>query len=328
MLVLTLGLRSNHVGEDTNHYIDIFYKSKYISWNKIVNSQFKTIWYIDQFGYADSIENGFLILTKVVRTVTANAQIYLLIISAITFGNFGKFIYDNSKRIFMSMYILMCECIYMSAFNGIRQMLALSIGIHAYTLLKKNRRVSAIFCILLAAYIHNSALIYVLIFPIMMKKFQREYKWFKFIIAVGLATPVMLPLIKQIVSYILPRYAAYFVNNYWEANLGGTIALWIIELLLILHMYRSKFTQLDSFGLSAFSFIYLVLDCIGLQITAISRLALYFRFFLVLFFPKALQSIRSKYIKRVLKYGLYILMTIAFLSYAKMDSRAYEFFLK
>lgn len=331
MMTLVLGLRSNNVGEDTEHYIHIFDCAASVSWGDIFSSRFKTVYYVFPDGFADKIENGFLILIKIIRWFTVNPQMYLLIIAGLTMSFMAKFIFDNSTDVFFSTYILLCECLYMFAFNGVRQMLALSIGVNAYTLLKRKKNCCAVAAILLAAYIHNSALLFFALCPIVLfgqKAGYRKYKMFKYVVGCAILIPLLLPIIERLTTIFLPRYTAYFAQNYWEAKVGGTAVLWLTEALLILFMHRQKFRYEETFEFASIIAMYLMLEMIGLKITAVSRLAIYFRAFLILFFPKALQSLSCSKFRKIIAYGIYALITLAFLSYAQTDARAYAMFLR
>lgn len=330
MMALILGLRSNTVGEDTEHYVDIFLKASGVSWQDMISSRFKTVYSIDQFGYKDKIENGFLVITKIIKLFTDSSQIYLLILAGITCYCFAKFIKDNCQDVFMPTYIFMCESMYMYSFNGVRQMMALSIGINAYTLLKGKKIKKAIGLILLAAFIHNSALIYFALFPIFLikkKNQERNYKLFKYSVVACIVIPFLLPVVKIIISYILPRYIPYLTTSYWQAQLGGTIILWILEILLILYMYKQRFYVDESYNLATLTLIYLMLEGIGLQFTGIGRLALYFRGFLVCFFPVSLSYFRGKN-RQIIKLIIYVLLLLLFFSYARTSTRQYSFLLQ
>lgn len=329
MMTLVLGLRSNGVGEDTQHYVDIFEKSVNLDWIRVF-TKFRIVWRMVD-GFPDTIENGFLLLTKSVRFFTDNPQVFLLVIAALTMGCFGRFIYDNSEDVFLSTYVLMCECIYMSAFNGARQILALSIGINAFTLLKRGKIKSAIGVMALAGLIHNSALIYLLAIPLMLVKGKKEagtYKRFKYVFFVCALVPFLLPVVNLIFSHLFLRYSMYFENNYWSVQVGGTMLLWAFELLLILMLYRKRFHPEGSFELSALVLIYLMLEAIAFEHSAFSRVAWYYRGFLILFFPVAVKGIPREGNKRMMAFVLLVLLTLVFISYARVDTRTYSFLLR
>lgn len=327
MMTVVLGLRPSSVGEDTGHYIDIFLKTVDVSWIDIF-TRLRIVWRVI-YGFHDTIENGFLFLAKSIHLICDYPQVFLFAIAAVTMGAFGKFIFDNSEDVFLSTYVLLCECIYMSAFNGARQIMALSIGINAYTALKEDKTRKAVAIVVLAALFHNSALVYLLMIPFMrMKKKGQEriYKRFKYVLIVCLMIPMLLPIAEMLLPYILPRYASYFENNYWSINVRGTLILWALELYLVLLMYKHHFRKENSFELSSMILIYLMFEMIAFSHTAFNRVAWYYRGFLILFFPTAINGIENKGYRKLVKCALLVLLTLAFLSYANVESRSYSIF--
>lgn len=327
LMSLVIGLRSNSVGEDTDHYLLVFRCSNDISWLDLFRNGIRTPYHTDQYGYTDTIESGYIALCKIINWFTSNEQMYLIIIAGITCLLFAKFIYDNSKDVLFSTYVFLCESIFMYSFNGMRQALAMAIGIHMYTFLKEKKLLKAVAIVIAAMLIHNSAVILFVLFPIMMIKSRNEKRYFKYLAVLALSIPLFILLLRNIIGIIFPRYASYFLYNYWENSLGGVAVLWILEIVLILAMYILKFSRQESFVLSICVLLYLGLEIAAFQISALGRLALYFRAFLVLFFPNAMQYF-SKRTGRWAKLIALSLITLLFLSYARADTRIYTFFLQ
>lgn len=327
-MFLVLGLRSNNVGEDTGHYVTIFRETVNIGWHEVF-TKLRITWRVDG-GFQDKIENGFVLIAKTVHLFTDNPQIFLLVVAGLTMFFFGKFIYDNSNSVFLSTYVLLCECIYMSSFNAARQILAVAIGINAYTFLKSKKVKTAIVIIILAGMIHSSAIVYFLLFLIDGIKAKTSIinkRRFKYILFVSALIPCSLPIVEFIFSHTIPRYTAYFVNNYWTVDIGGTMIIWALELFMVMMLYNYHFEQENSFEVSAYVIIYLVLEMISFKISVFGRLAWYYRGFLIAFFPIALDGFREKRTKQLFGIVLILLLTMAFISYARADTRIYSFLL-
>lgn len=325
-MTVILGLRGEQVGEDTKHYIMMFQYSDRVSWEDILKSTgFRTVWYVDQYGFHDTVENGWLVLCKVVHLFTDNSQCFLFIVAALTCGLFAKFIYDNSDSIFYATLIFLCESMYMFSFNEARQMLAVGITLTAYSALKRRKVLVAILWILLAALIHNTALIAFAMFPFVYTNQTRSYKKFKYAIILVGASPFVVTMLKPIIVRLIPRYTLYFTTNYWTNSIGGSSILWIVEFALIMLMYVKKFKVENTFQYSCLVLMYLSFAAMGLQISVFGRMAYYFRAFLILFFPSATLYFdkKSRIIIRSIILALIILL---YLSYASTDTRMYSFF--
>lgn len=329
LMALILGLRSNKVGEDTEHYVDFFNNAENIPW-KYVFTKLRITWKII-YGFHDNMENGFVFIAKVVHIFTENPQIFLLVIAFLTMGFFGKFIYDNSSDVFFSTYVLLCECLYMTAFNGCRQILAVAIGINSYTYIKKGKIVPALLFIALATMIHTSACVYMTLIPVVdlgKKLIPNSRKRVKAVFLICVLIPLLIPVAEKILIVVLPRYASYLSNNYWKVSIGGTMMLWAIELFFVYILYRKRFVNPETCELAMLILMYLTLEVISLKISIFGRVAWYFRGFLLLFFPEVCRSCRINSNGKILKILVLSIITVAFFKYANVDTRTYSFFLK
>lgn len=326
LMTFVLGLRGITVGEDTGHYINVFNQAGYVKWRDMLHSTgMRTAYFTDEFGYTDTIENGFLVLCKVVHWFTDDAQVFLFLVAALSCTLFAKFIYDNCSDVFLATFVFMTESMFMLSFNGIRQIFAVAITLQAYTLIKNKKIKTAIFTILLAATLHNVALVALVVFPILLVKPSGEYKKFKYAIAAAFLIPFTIVVAKELVMRVFPRYVGYFFNNYWVNSLGGTTILWIVELLLIIYMYKKRFLLGDSYKLSALILIYLSFEIGGLQISIFSRVGWFFRAYLILFFSEAL-AFFGKRNSFCVRFMLMLMLTLLYLSYAATPARQYVFF--
>ena len=137
IMALTVGFRGAFVGEDTKMYLNVALASENMSFGEIISGFPKSTWSLDIHGYPNKIETIYLLYNKIIMILTGHPQLVLIITALITSWGFGKFIYDNSKDVFLSTYVFLCEVFFMSLFNLMRQMLAISIGINSYTHFKR-----------------------------------------------------------------------------------------------------------------------------------------------------------------------------------------------
>ena len=325
-MTFILGFRGEHVGEDTKHFITMFEYADRVTWSEMLKSTgFRTTWYIDQYGFHDTVENGWLALCKIIHLFTDDGHVFLFAVAALTCVLFAKFIYDNSLSIFYSTVIFLCESMYMFSFNGARQMLAVAITLPAYTSLKNKKIIPAVCFVLLASLVHNTALVAFAMFPFVLTKQPESYKKFKYAIVAVIASPFVVMLLKTFISRLIPRYAAYFTVNYWTNTIGGSAVLWIIEMILILIMYAKKFRIQNTFQYSCFVLMYLAFELMSLQVSVFGRVGYYFRTFLLLFFPCADMYFEKKS-RTVVRCVIITLLVLLYFSYAGTDTRLYTFF--
>lgn len=325
IMAFVLGLRGAEVGEDTQHFIDIFHYARGIPWRKALTSGFDTVydtvWNVDL-----SVETGYLLLNKVIGVFTDNGQWLVFIVAVLTCWLFAKFILDNCEDVFLPTYIFMCESLYMSAFNLMRQILALAIAIQAYKYIKENKIKKAILIILIAFLIHKTAIVFLLLIPFgRINKKQRALKW---VFVGSIALMISIPILNWIVLRLFPRYAVYFTTNFWDSTLGvGSMLLMLAEVLICFYAYYRHLSDNDTETFVAISFtaIGLASDVMGMQVVIFSRIALMFKVFLLFLFP-----FTSRYfVKGSRKYYRILVMlvlAVSFFSYASSDARVYSFF--
>lgn len=325
IMTLILGLRAPSVGEDTQHYIDIFNYSRDISWTKVLTSGTDTV-YLTAWGVDLSVETGFMLLNKFVGIFTDNGQWLIFIVAALTCWLFGKFILDNCEKVFFPSYIFMCESLYMFAFNGMRQMLSLAIAIQAYKLVKEKRIKATILVFMLAFLIHRMSIALLILIPLgLVKKKQKALKWVFICDAVLM---VSIPVLRMVVSRIVPRYASYFTTNYWEPTLGlGSSLLLLVEAAMCLYIYFKRINKSDTetFMAVAGTSLSIAFEIMGLQVVMFGRTASMFKVFLMFLFPTA-GGFFTKNTRLIYFAFMIFVLTYAFIRYASTPVRLYSFF--
>lgn len=328
MLVLTcvLGLRGNSVGEDTSHFIEVFHYISNLSWKDIFSSGFSVI-YNTVFGAKLTVEIGYAVFNKLISIFTNNAQWVLIFSAIITNVLIGRFFYKNVSNVFLALYIYMCEAMYMQSFNLMRQFIAIAIALQAYDFLKEKKYFKGILIIFLASTFHTSAITMLCIIPIL--SIQDIKKVIKYVLITSIIICCSMPFISTIISTIIPKYAGYFSMNYWGYRVRGQALLWGVEAFVCLFMYhrirKDHVLEKDSIMGVIGSILYLTFSFIGIRISSFQRIALYFNIFIIFLFTGALTQIKARD-RLMIRLGLYMVMTFAFISSCNAPSRFYTFF--
>ena len=329
LMTIVLGLRGATVGEDTKMYLNIAERVTNISWKEVFSSfptsQWRYISYGGLSGFSERTETVYLAYCKLIMLIFHNAQAVLLITAAITNALFAKFILDNitvKQDAILAVYIYMCDAMFMNSFNTMRQILAISIAVQSIELIKKEKYKKAIACVLLAACFHQSAIVFFAadLFYLLKKKKER----YIYLLVTVCALPVLIPVAIKVVSIFSSKYASYLSVSFWGAQLRGTLLLWIIIAIVLFIMIRANQSNNIDWWLIYMATIYIGVELVGMQLTVISRVAMYFRIFLVLLFPIA-QKYFTKKSGQFYKIGVVMLMTVSFFSYASSPARLYTF---
>lgn len=117
------------------------------------------------------IEIGFKLLTIIIRNITSNYNIYLMIINFLTVVPiiyiFNK--YFNKVDLFTTVLMYM-SIFFFASFSPIRQCLAASIGLLVFDCLKEKKMIKSFIWIIIAILIHSSSIVYFI--PCLMVNFK------------------------------------------------------------------------------------------------------------------------------------------------------------
>lgn len=339
-LVLTLApaamvlcLRSEGVGEDTAMYHMVARYADFKPWSSFYNVYDETIWNISLWGYGSEINNGFLLICKAVMTLFGNEQALIAACGAITCALMGRYFFKECEDVSQAVWYFLCGGLYMFAFNGMRQMLALTFGIQALVHLDRDWRFSQVAWIGLAASIHSSALIFIPL--LLMDRLCSQWSRLKYIVVLCAFIPISIPILSSIVALVSTQFASYFATNYWEVSLGGSFIVLAVQVALSVLLYimnrnanKSKPDALKKRKLlsgASMTFVYAAFNIISLQISAASRAALYPQACSLPMFSTSEKERYSDWHRLALAV-LDILLLLMFISYANEPSRTYSFF--
>lgn len=159
-LFLLLSLRSINVGTDLAGYIPKFQMSINTDWYQIPEI-FREVGY----GY----------LNKVIGYITKDNQIFLTIVAAITVVPLYFLYKEPPKFNYLKSVIFMNMATFSMMFSGLRQAIAISIGICAYYALI-NKKIWLYFLIVAVAYfVHHSSIILLILYPLSLIKINKKH---------------------------------------------------------------------------------------------------------------------------------------------------------
>lgn len=306
-LVCVQGGRNIFIGYDTRFYEHTFLTFYDIPVRDIMVTFPKT-YVIDHY---QSVETGYLLLNRVIGSFTKNPQVLLYIISFVSCFCFLRFIYDNSLDPFWSVMLLVCEGLYVNSFNMMRQILAISICLNAYTLFKKGKIFWPLVIIIFAAQLHLSS--YIFLFILLMywgitKIEKKSRKYF-------LLLPLLMPLVIGLIGYIVPQYSGYTSGNLYKVSIGGVSFLWIMLILISFMAYpQNKLNAEYIFSLTCY-LIYVVLQILSIYITGTARISYWFEGFVMLLVPLSFKKLSNNIIILLCKIALLILLVLTYISF-------------
>lgn len=275
---IVLALRSPYCGVDLlgigegAGYIGTFKRLTYSSW-----SDLNTIEYF---------EPGWTVYCKLCSYISDDPQMFLAITAAITVGLIAWMIYRYAQSVFLAFVIYVSFGLYLFAFSGIRQALALSITFFAsHFVIQKKYLWLFIALVLLASSIHTSAIIFLIVWPV---SNIRLTKW-RGVCMLG-ALFAILPLLSSIVQFIVP---IIFGRNYGSyEDEGGAITMFLVyAVFFILSLTANMPNNLYRWML----LLAVAGQSLGVISTgAMTRIAYYFSIYFILFIPEYMSCFKTQ----------------------------------
>ena len=169
--ILLSGLRHLRVGADTLKYGYYFEQAKNISWLSLWKEP------VDIFIHGSMGKDpGYIVFQKLVRLLTTNYRVYLIIIAVIFTLPLGIWIYRNSSNALMSFIIYSCLFYSFFSITGTRQTIATAMVVFVgYRYIKKQNIWIFLLLILIGSSIHFSAICYLPFYFIANREITNKY---------------------------------------------------------------------------------------------------------------------------------------------------------
>jgi len=308
-LTLIAGLRHWSVGLDTSTYIlyfeDAMYQSFSVLWQDFVDM------YIRGIGVEDA---GYPLFEKIFQIFSTDSQIFLMFVATIINTSVGVWIYKNSKEpciSFLVYTVLFYPILGLTALRqGITHALATFV---AYEYIKKRKLIPFIIMILLAYFIHASAIIGVGLYIIANKKLTKKYV-FAILITISLLF-IFKTEFMNFVSFFAKEKYQYYGQIYTEGKLGAWnfsavfISLAIAALIQMKRILANNPQAVHYYNALLVSLVVLPLVFIN---PVNMRIMYYFSPFIMLLVPEILHSLDKKNSKIVIYLGVVIVLLVLY----------------
>ena len=304
-LFLILALRSTVLGVDLPNYEGGYEFIRGLDNNDLWSR-------LNGFGMADLVypfnyESGYTLFNWIFSHLGLNFHGFLVVCALINIISISWFIYEYSKKPWLSFVIFSTFGFFAYDFGIIRQSLALSMVLLSYILIDKKNRIAGIISFLIALSIHRTAIIALpLLFVCHIKLITRK----KFLILLLLTIPILLlsgllynGFIVDVMSHLGKGYVGHdiIINNLM-------LLLFIIALLVMIFCNFSKLKEkVDSVACYALVFsIYFMI--FGLYNDVLARAVEYYSIFLVILIPMVIEQYKSQKASLIIEIGVYMLL--------------------
>ena len=309
LLAFLAMFRSANVGNDTDTYVNLFYK--------IAEGT-------DLSVYSARYEIGYLYLNKLLSYISKNHQILLIITSLYTFAILGRFIYKYSRIPWMSVFMFFSLRYYDISLSGIRQMLAIATILIAYEFIVEKNLKKFILTIMVAVSFHNAAIIFLAAYPLSRCKLNK-----KIVLITGAISVVFYAVLDSVINSVLiyfPRYYSYVndVKAEGEVKTATLIGLAMtIVILLACELFNKRIKSRNTLSKSKtlknredqMQSLFLLIACaimfIALKVDILQRFKNIYGIFAIIYLPNSIVKISDNALRRL----IIIITVVLFFAY-------------
>lgn len=273
LLMIILSLRGVSVGTDLKNYQYYF--------ERITLLDFQELSSVD-------LDGLFVLLIWVVGKFTDSFQLFLAIIAVITVLPVAMLYCQDREHGFLKIVLLMNMSTFVMLFSGLRQSIALAIGVIAYEFVKKKKPFSFLLCVLVAFGIHHTAFMMLLYYPLYHYTFKKKHLWF---VIPGV---IFVFLFNKSIFEVATSFLSQFLHEKYTTEIQNTGAYTMLLLFIAFAAVAyilpdEKALDKETLGLRNFLVLAVVLQCFSPIHTLAMRLNYYFIMFIPVLMPKLLK---------------------------------------
>lgn len=284
ILILVSCLRSHIVGPDTSDYYNFFLNTTQKSWSDIWNL------FRDTYFLGEGKDPGYSLLMKLFNMFSTNWNFFLFITDLFFFIPLGIILYRYSTHIIQLVFAfsLYVALFFIVALSGIRQQIAIGFTFIAFLCLDKGKNIQSILFVIIGAFIHISALIFLIV--IALKFFMK--KGLKVLHCISFFTiPVGILFSSQIILFLSSLIKNDYYAGYASSTSSGGAVIYItlMELLSLFCYIGIKKKIIDNNR--TLRLFYITLPLLTFFVPLISfngsmiRIGQYFTLYMMLLFP-------------------------------------------
>lgn len=271
VLLMSLSMfRDVSVGKDTYNYVDLYQRSS-----------FELLRY----------EPGFILLMRICKKISTNPHFFLCLTSIFIFYAFGKTIWRYSRMPSLSLYIIYCYVFFNFALSGLRESLAIAIILLSFPYLLNRKYIKFVLGVIIATSMHVTACVFV--FTIFLVRLDVSKKNMMLLLITSIVLQSLFNFMLNYALLIVPAYKSYMGGEYFgDTRLASILDLGVLFLIVLFSLYYHNKEYIVEFD-----DIFVLLVCfataimiISLKFNLLSRLALYYSFFIAILLPNVLSK--------------------------------------
>ena len=274
LLFLLLALRDEYIGRDLQNYHSFFDNYSSASLKEVFEAERDVLYWL---------------LNWVVGQFTDSYQIFLAIVAAITLLPIAKLYCEDREYGFLKIILFVNMSTFIMLFSGLRQAIAMSIGLIAYEFVRKKKLLWFLLTVIIAWGFHHTAFMLFLLYPLYHITLRKRHLWF--------VVPIIVAVFafnKQIFSFMTNVLSSLFGEKYdMPIESTGAITMLILFILLLVLSYILPDDQKidrETIGLRNYLLMVVLLQCFAPVHSLAMRMNYYFILFVPILVPKILKN--------------------------------------
>lgn len=293
MLTALVMFRHESVGNDTRNYIYYFRRFASLEWKAL---------------FGESLEFGFTFYNKIVSIFSISPQFFFAVTAIITIA----MIYPTYRRLCVdaSLTIMLFAILstFVMIFSGIRQMLAIGMGVRAYECVRARKPVRFVVTVLLAMTFHVSAFMLFAMYPVYHCKITKK----RFYVIVPILGMVFL-FNRQIFGLLMSILIRFTRFDIASSETGAYTMLILFAMLAVLSYWLPEEGALDeeTKGLRNLLLLAIAIQMFAPLHTIAMRMNYYYIIFIPLLIPKIMEA-RKNSLRQVAIMGRWAMVLFFF----------------
>ena len=322
IVFLFLALRNKSLGstDTVNYYTYFDYAIDCKSWSQFYS--YEGAKSIGLLGFK-STEFGFQFFVFALSRIFKDPQWIIVFSAAICVFSYVHFIYKNSDNPSLSMTMFICLGLMQFEMQAMRQVIAMSICLFSFELVKKRKLILFVLLIFLASQFHQTAIVFGIVYL---------FNYLKMSIKSILLT-ALISLVLLLFSSPLVKFANdYFGMNYYNSvERGGYIAtaIYILTVVFLLVFSKKPYKEhVDPrlFYMLIIGFVFYLIRYTGAQ--ASERISYYFMFSQTILLPNVISKGNLIQKEKAIMNGVVFMLSVLLFMYRLLGSNflPYRFF--
>ncbi len=291
MFVVMLALRSIECGVDLTNYKSYFDSVRNMSWQGI---------------FDQDVETGYWVFQKLISYLTQDFNVFLAIVAIICLLPIWLLYKNESEFSLLTIVLFVTVAPFSMFFSGLRQSIAMGLGIVVWTCVKRKKFILFIITTLLATAFHQSAIILLFLYPLYYIKITRSW-----IIPVALVMLLILAFNEQIFSFLIAFFERYDerYNNLETTGAFGTLALLVIFAVYSFIIPDERKMDRHTIALRNVLLFSICIQCFAPIHSLAMRMNYYFLLFIPILIPKIIEY-RKDGLLKLTQVSIWVMMIV------------------